>query len=565
MPLSFTGLSVFLSKINSPGSTMRFSGTWLACVGEDGKRYQFAPISVTSSEHYIFNMDDGTAVVHDYADGMDHLYAISGVNFGAGGFNTVFACPGTPYFVAQRSTLHGTGVVEFGMVRYRIDTSGDFVIDGAFVRRFNIGSFYARIGYGVFYPCAANVVEDSLYLAWDNDHYNNEAMLTQLPFSSLDVLEISPAYTDWTGRGGVSDLGQHFYESGFAAGQYDNRGCILSKIVVVDLLPTVVVGSLTLIRQIEIDNTTGNTLIDAASVPFVIWSSAEEGNVDMTADFAVPFSDAQKYYDGSPAPDDTRARNNDYSGPSAFLVDGEWIIAFCRPFTDKSEYVHLILFQWNNGVPTLIHDGNIHFWDAVTDGGVTVANRNIVYNEYVQVGYDPVANKLLLQTSLVGAPGGSFGTFVFAELGAFDDVEGEEGGGDTPGEPASHIASLLTPPSEVTPRPPTEIEDQIFRWLIRTAHQRDWGEVMIDDARITIKRGIGDADSESTIWLRVNRDNQGFGQWIKRSLGKSGENVTTIYFGGLGSANDWQFEFATTDSCVIELRKFEILTTQLWQ
>ena len=98
---------------------------------------------------------------------------------------------------------------------------------------------------------------------------------------------------------------------------------------------------------------------------------------------------------------------------------------------------------------------------------------------------------------------------------------------------------------------------------MRTGHIRKLGEIAVDDLRLTIKRGVGDTETEQFIWVRVNRDNKGFGKWAKRGLGKKGDRFLTIAFGGFGTAKDWQFEFATTDECEIELRKVEIMPTQL--
>lgn len=128
-----------------------------------------------------------------------------------------------------------------------------------------------------------------------------------------------------------------------------------------------------------------------------------------------------------------------------------------------------------------------------------------------------------------------------------------------------------TPPTIVYPPeidtvdelPPVDAEIETQRWLLRTGHIREWGEVAVDDLRVTIKRGVGDTDFEPKIWVRVNRDNKGFGRWAKRGLGKKGERTMTVCFGGFGTARDWQFEFATTDDCEIELRKVEIMSTPL--
>ena len=101
------------------------------------------------------------------------------------------------------------------------------------------------------------------------------------------------------------------------------------------------------------------------------------------------------------------------------------------------------------------------------------------------------------------------------------------------------------------------------RWLIRTAHLDVLGEMTIDSLRLTIKRGIGSYDREPHIRMRVNRDNKGFGRWISRGLGLAGDRVTTLNFGGLGTAVDWQFEFEASEQAEIELQECEAIVTRL--
>jgi hypothetical protein len=103
---------------------------------------------------------------------------------------------------------------------------------------------------------------------------------------------------------------------------------------------------------------------------------------------------------------------------------------------------------------------------------------------------------------------------------------------------------------------------QIQRWLVRTGHFR-LGELSVDDLRLKIKRGIGGNASAPTIWVRANRNNAGFGKWVKRSLGLAGDRMLTLRFGNFGTAHTWQFEIATPDDCEIELRKLEIMPTQI--
>lgn len=103
----------------------------------------------------------------------------------------------------------------------------------------------------------------------------------------------------------------------------------------------------------------------------------------------------------------------------------------------------------------------------------------------------------------------------------------------------------------------------VQRWLVRSGHIRKWGSVAIDDLKLIVKRGLGSNESEPQIWVRVNRDNKGFGKWKKKGLGKMGERVTTLTFGGFGSAEDWQFEFCCIEDCDVELQGALVKVTSL--
>ena len=101
------------------------------------------------------------------------------------------------------------------------------------------------------------------------------------------------------------------------------------------------------------------------------------------------------------------------------------------------------------------------------------------------------------------------------------------------------------------------------RWLIRTSHFDTLGEITIAGVRLTAKRGVGTYTDNPQIWMRVNRDNKGFGKWTKRGLGKTGDRVTTIELGGFGCANSWQFEFSAPDDADVDLVGCEVLVMPL--
>lgn len=99
---------------------------------------------------------------------------------------------------------------------------------------------------------------------------------------------------------------------------------------------------------------------------------------------------------------------------------------------------------------------------------------------------------------------------------------------------------------------------QTQRWLVRTGHWDGLGEASIDNLRLRIKRGVGSNETEPKFMVRCNRDNRGFGRWNYKGLGRLGNRSMEIEFGGFGIANSFQWEFACTDDCEIELVKAEV-------
>ena len=113
---------------------------------------------------------------------------------------------------------------------------------------------------------------------------------------------------------------------------------------------------------------------------------------------------------------------------------------------------------------------------------------------------------------------------------------------------------------EETPGPEAaDVVIPLQRWLVRTAHFDQLGETQIEDLQLWIKRGIGSNASEPQIRFRVNRDNKGFGRWIRKGLGRAGDRYTTVNIGPLGTAHVWQFEVTCDDDCDIELQGMEAI------
>jgi hypothetical protein len=113
----------------------------------------------------------------------------------------------------------------------------------------------------------------------------------------------------------------------------------------------------------------------------------------------------------------------------------------------------------------------------------------------------------------------------------------------------------------------TQDSTNLERMLIRTGHMDFDGsvETRIDKIRMRLKRGdeANSNDPRPLISIRVNKDNKGFGNWVRRDLGAPGEREMVIQFGAFGTARTWQFEVAITDRCPVEIVKAEADVTPM--
>lgn len=107
------------------------------------------------------------------------------------------------------------------------------------------------------------------------------------------------------------------------------------------------------------------------------------------------------------------------------------------------------------------------------------------------------------------------------------------------------------------------IAGNISRFLMRTAHLSQLGEIRIDRMRIRVKRGTGTYTTAAKIGLRANRDNKSLSPWRHKSLGLAGQREMNIEFPGFGAAHTWQFEIEVTDDTPVEIVKLEAQLTRL--
>lgn len=99
---------------------------------------------------------------------------------------------------------------------------------------------------------------------------------------------------------------------------------------------------------------------------------------------------------------------------------------------------------------------------------------------------------------------------------------------------------------------------ELQRWLIRTSHQAQGNASLIHALRLRLVRGIGGSTTAPTIRVRCARDARAFGPWITRSLGRAGDRMQMIEFGGFGIASTFQFEISSSEDCPINLISAEV-------
>lgn len=99
---------------------------------------------------------------------------------------------------------------------------------------------------------------------------------------------------------------------------------------------------------------------------------------------------------------------------------------------------------------------------------------------------------------------------------------------------------------------------RIQRMYYRSAHIDKFGRFRVDGVRIRLKRGLGSNTAESSIVMRVRRNNEKWTRYQKKGLGRAGQRDMTIEFGGQGIADAFQFEYFVTDDVQVEVTAMQI-------
>lgn len=86
----------------------------------------------------------------------------------------------------------------------------------------------------------------------------------------------------------------------------------------------------------------------------------------------------------------------------------------------------------------------------------------------------------------------------------------------------------------------------------------------IDRLSMRVERGAAAVGLPAPqISVRANKDNRGFGQWMRGSLGKAGQKQMTLNFPGVGTCDSVQYEVRVTDNGPVEVARFDHEVTDL--
>jgi len=511
-------------------NTLNFPIGQVVLIGVDGQHYgaQNTDVGLTGWPWRVgwVEGNGGAPSIILNISNTDWRNSLAGLAMGLSGTftpHTVIPAPGTPYFYIT-GTKAGAG--EFVGVLYKINSPVSVTV---------VGGFAFGIGTGSQHPhrCnSANVIDGKLYAflesGFGNPSFTLETWLYELPLDETTTVDLTP-FAIYEHGWRLSEHGSHSHYSWHSTNSFNGAAGHSHFAIIPD---GDLIGIVRYVAEPEGAGIFYLTVDFAAALPGDgSPRTIDEADIqDISADFGFPFADAGLNFAGAPAPDYT----NDYTPSVAILGDGRIEFLFTRGFTDTNHMVRIRRFLWDEGV--------------VTFAGETTFTHN------ADAFY---AQPRLVQSWREGDE------IVVGLMDLFRVIFG------------SVTIPVAEPPTVVYPDIDTTEEDTVDelpaadalivvqRWLLRTGHIREWGEITVDDLRVTIKRGVGDTEAEPQLWVRANRDNRSWTKWARKGLGKKGDRTMTLTFGGFGTARDWQFEFATTDDCEIHLRKADIMRTQL--
>lgn len=98
------------------------------------------------------------------------------------------------------------------------------------------------------------------------------------------------------------------------------------------------------------------------------------------------------------------------------------------------------------------------------------------------------------------------------------------------------------------------------RMLWRSGHiEPGQGSALVGELKLRLERGNSGNDNGGRSYLisiRVNKDNKGFGRWVRKPFGFKGQRNMELRFPAVGTCRTVQFEIEVTDPVDVQIAKF---------
>lgn len=104
------------------------------------------------------------------------------------------------------------------------------------------------------------------------------------------------------------------------------------------------------------------------------------------------------------------------------------------------------------------------------------------------------------------------------------------------------------------------------KMLWRSGHISRPGNQEFRIDKLSMRLNRGEAAMNSTVpkvCIRANKNNMGFGRWVRASMAAPGKQFMTLNFPAMGDCGSVQFEIQVTDNGPIEIAKFDMDVTNL--
>ena len=104
-----------------------------------------------------------------------------------------------------------------------------------------------------------------------------------------------------------------------------------------------------------------------------------------------------------------------------------------------------------------------------------------------------------------------------------------------------------------------DVSKQQATWRSGHVSRKGSAPMVVQEISMRVKRGVGKyVGPAPIISMRVNKDNKGFGRWVRRDLGLSGKRDMVLRFPKVGECDTVQVEIQVTDSANVEVSEIAL-------